>query len=156
MTKSLAFAVLLALTALATSGASLAQDTKAAQPKAMPPAASADDGAPMASMDEQMKKMQAMHDKMMNAKTAEERRKLMDEHRRTMQQGMSMMNQMMHNGSMMGGSAMMGSKAAPGDTNAQLQAMQKRMDMMQMMMQMMMDEQGMTGPAAGSMAAPKK
>ncbi len=150
MTKLLMLAV--AVTALLLGGSSLAQDTKSPQPKAAPSAAATDTNP---QMDEQMRKMQSMHDKMMNAKTPEERRKLMDEHRRTMQDSMGMMNQMMHGGGMMG-SGMMGQKGASGDTNAQLQTMQKRMDMMQMMMQMMMDQQGMMGAPSGSAAAPKK
>ncbi len=49
---------------------------------------------PMASMDAQMKTMQAMHDKMMSAKTPQERAKLMAEHKKTMHDGMKMMDQM--------------------------------------------------------------
>lgn len=45
----------------------------------------------MAKMDEHMKSMQAMHEKMMAAKTPEERQALMDEHMRLMQDGMGMM-----------------------------------------------------------------
>jgi len=48
----------------------------------------------MAKMDEQMKAMQAMHEKMMAAKTPEERQALMDEHMKLMQDGMGMMQQM--------------------------------------------------------------
>ena len=46
---------------------------------------------------------------------------------------------------MMGGmgGGTMGQKGKPADANAQMQMMQKRMDMMQMMMQTMMDQQGM-------------
>ena len=45
----------------------------------------------MARMDDQMKTMQEMHDKMMAAKTPEERTALMSENLKTMQDGMTMM-----------------------------------------------------------------
>ena len=101
----------------------------------------------IAQMDEQRKKMQALHERMASATTPEERQKLMEEHRKAMQEGMGMMNQMMHGGGMMG--SMGGRSAAPKgkaqDPSSQLQMLQMRMDMMQMMMQMMMDQQGMAG-----------
>ena len=50
----------------------------------------------MAKMDEHMKAMQAMHEKMMAAKTLEERQALMDEHMKLMQDGMGMMHHMGH------------------------------------------------------------
>ncbi len=72
---------------------------------------------------------------------------MMDEQRKEMQGGMAMMSPMMQGGGMMGGmgSGTMGQKGKPADANAQMQMMQKRMDMMQMMMQTMMDQQGMMG-----------
>ena len=76
-----------------------------------------------------MKAMQEMHDKMMGAKTPEERNALMAEHMKTMQNGMTMMNAMSSGG-------MSGMK---GDMAANHQMMEKRMEMMQAMMQMMMD-----------------
>jgi len=61
----------------------------------------------------------------------------------------------MMKGGMMGG-GMMAKKGKPADSNAQMQMMGKRMDMMQMMMQMMMDQQGMmVGPKGTAPAAPK-
>ena len=93
--------------------------------KAMPGKAGPD----MARMDTQMKAMQEMHDKMMAAKTPEERNALMAEHMKTMQEGMTMMNGMSPGG--MGG--------MKGDMPARHQMMEKRMEMMQSMMQMMMD-----------------
>jgi hypothetical protein len=98
----------------------------------------------MARMDAQMKNMQAMHEKMMGAKTPAERNALMAEHMRSMQGGMAMMEGM---GDMQGppsspgapgveggmGSGMMGAMGA------RHQMMEKRMQMMQMMMKMMMD-----------------
>lgn len=49
----------------------------------------------MAMMDAQMKTMQGMHDKMMAAKTPEERSKLMAEHMKSMQSMMQMMTDQM-------------------------------------------------------------
>ena len=86
-------------------------------------------GAETARMDAQMKTMGAMHDRMMAAKTPEERNALMPEHMKAMQGGMAMM-------AGMSPGAMPGMK---GDMAAHHQAMEKRMEMMQAMMQMMMD-----------------
>ena len=81
---------------------------------------------------QQMKTMQGMHQKMMAAKTPEERQALMAEHMKTMQDGMAMMGQMKggQGGNAMGGGMSMGPEM-----------MGKRMDMMEMMMQMMMDRE---------------
>jgi len=78
--------------------------------------------------DDQMQTMHAMHEKMMNAKTPQERAALMDEQMKVMQNGMSMME-------MMGGSS---SRMPMSSGHASIE---KRMDMMQMMMQAMMDRQ---------------
>ena len=86
-------------------------------------------GPDMARMDTQMKAMGEMHNKMMAAKTPEERNALMAEHMKTMQEGMAMMNGMSPGG--------MG--AVKGDAAARQQMMEKHMEMMQSMMQMMMD-----------------
>ena len=96
----------------------------------------------MAAMDGKMNAMRDMHEKMMSAKTPEEKKALMAEHMKTMQEGMAMM-------SMMGGSGMagmQGKKPMPGTMKERQQRMEKRMDMMETMMQMMMD--GMPAPAA--------
>jgi len=90
---------------------------------------------PPAQMEMQMKSMQAMHQKMMDAKTPDERQALMGEHMKAMQDGMAMMGQM-HTSDGKGGARM-----SP-------EMMGKRMDMMEMMMQMMMDRDGMKPPAA--------
>jgi hypothetical protein len=90
-------------------------------------------GAAMAGMEEQMKTMQEMHEKMMQAKTPEERSALMAEHMKVMQDGMAMMDK----GAMMNKAAM---KGKAGSTAARQAMMEKRMDMMQSMMQMMMDQ----------------
>ena len=89
----------------------------------------------MGKMDAQMKTMQGMHGKMMNAKTPEERSKLMAEHMKTMQDGMAMMEGM--SGAGMGG--MKGMPGMTGDMGSRQQMMEKRMEMMQTMMKMMMD-----------------
>jgi len=83
----------------------------------------------MPGMETQMKAMQEMHNKMLAAKTPEERDALMAEQMKLMQNGMNMMGGM-------GPGAMM---SGPGDTAARQGMMEKRMDMMQSMMQMMMD-----------------
>lgn len=94
----------------------------------------------MKKMDQQMMDMRAMHDKMMNAKTPEERNALMAEHMKAMQGGMVMMGAMggAGNSGMQGGT--------PPDMATRQQMMEKRMDMMEAMMQMMMDR--MPPPAA--------
>ena len=99
----------------------------------------------MAAMDQRMKDMQAMHEKMMSAKTPEERQALMAEHMKMMQDGMAMMKQM---GGMSKMAGMQGGKGMSGMTDRQ-QMMEKRMDMMESMMQMMMDRmQSPMAPAA--------
>ncbi len=111
-------------------------------------------GAPMARMDEQMKVMQAMHDKMMQAKTPEQRSALMAEHMKVMQDSMAMMGGMGSGGmmgkggtgAMAGMQGMQGKGSMDGDMPMDHQMMDKRMQMMQSMMQMMMD--GMP-PASG-------
>ncbi len=87
----------------------------------------------MARMDNQMKAMREMHDKMMAAKTPEERNALMAEHMKTMQDGMGMMKGM----SGMGG--MPNPKGMPADMTQRQRMMEQRMDMMQTMMEMMVD-----------------
>ena len=92
----------------------------------------------MSKMDAQMKKMREMHEKMVAAKTPEERNKLMAEHMKTMQDGMEMMGGM----GGMGGAGMGDMKSMSGmsaDMPAHHQMMEKRMAMMESMMQMMMD-----------------
>ncbi|MEO8224366.1 MAG: hypothetical protein ABI661_06135 [Gammaproteobacteria bacterium] len=86
---------------------------------------------------DQMKSMQAMHDKMLAAKTPEERNALMNEQMKLMQNGMGMMGGM--------GPGAMGAK--PGDMAVRQGMIEQRMDMMQSMMQMMMDR---TTPAPAS------
>lgn len=160
MKRSVAIAISTVLAFAA--GTPLAQDAKApaASPSATAtqPRASMATGSPMGQMDEHMKRMQALHDRMLGATTPEERQRVIDEQRKEMQRSMGMMNQMMHGGTTPGGTGtgMMGQRGMPTDTGAQLQMMQKRMDMMQMMMQTMMDQQGMMAGVRSSGTAPKE
>lgn len=126
----------------------MAQDTKA--PGAGGKAAAAPSMPMMAQMDEHMKKMQALHDRMMGAATPAERQKAMEAAHKEMQES-TMMKPMMQGGGMMGG-GMMGNKGKTGDAHAEMQMMGKRMDMMQMMM----DQQGMMVPPKSGDEAPKK
>jgi hypothetical protein len=116
--------------ALATASVLVACNTAPAMPMGGPSANSMAMPDHMARMDAQTKMMQGMHDKMMAAKTPEERSKLMAEHMKTMQDGMKMMDGMGSMGSMQG---------MTGEMGARQQMMEKRMEMMQAMMKMMMD-----------------
>ena len=90
----------------------------------------------MARMANQMRAMQEIHDKMMGAKTPEERNALMAEHMKTMQEGMGMMKGM---GGMGGMGGMTGAKSMPTNMSERQTMMELRMDMMQTMMEMMVD-----------------
>ena len=101
-----------------------------------------------------MKMMQDMRDKMMNAKTPAERQALMDEHMKTLHEGMAMMKGMKNQKGMDGMGHMRGKGAMPGmggkkdmpmDMSKHHQMMEMRMDMMQTMMEMMMQRM----PGAG-------
>jgi hypothetical protein len=108
--------------------------------------------APSAAHDH-MKDMQAMRDKMMNAKTPAERQALMDEHMKTMHEGMAMMKGMKGAGGMHGKAGMpgmAGMKEMPMDMAKHHQMMETRMDMMQTMMEMLMQRMpGGAMPPAG-------
>ena len=88
-----------------------------------------------AKADQQMKMMREMHQKMQAAKTPQERAALMDEHRKAMQGGMSMMCEM-------------GGGMGQGDTAGSKDMMARCMEMKDMTMQMMMDRDGAKAPAA--------
>jgi len=124
--------------------ATAAAETKA---KATPaPKATTDaNTCPRAELTEHMQRMQAMHVAMANARTPEERAKLMEAHGKLMQQGLDMMQRMPggHMGGWMGGG--MGMRGGSG--GAQGACMAERMAMMQMMMQMMTDRM-LTQPPA--------
>ncbi len=96
----------------------------------------------MAAMDSKMKVMREMHEKMMAAKTPEERKTLMADHMKAMQDGMNMMGSMASMGGMkdMGGMDSGVNKGGMSmDTMEHHEMMEKRMEMMTSMMQMMMD-----------------
>ena len=94
-------------------------------------------------MHDHMKDMQAMRDRMMNARTPAERQALMAEHMKAMHDGMDMMKGM----GGMGG--MPGMKHMPPGTGKPQQMLEMRMDMMQTMMEMMMQRMpGGTPPPA--------
>ena len=105
----------------------------------MPMAMAASPGTPppdhLAHTDTQTKSMQAMHEKMMAAKTPEERNSLMAEHMKSMQDGMKMMEGMASTGM----KSMSGMSGMSSDMSAHHAMMEKRMAMMQTMMKMMMD-----------------
>ena len=109
---------------------------KGHHPAGSPPMAKAMPGKTtpeMARMANHMKAMQEMHDKMMAAKTSEERNALMAEHMTTMQEGMAAMK------SMGGMGGMAHAKATPANMAQRQTMMEQRMDMMQSMMEMMAD-----------------
>lgn len=112
------------------------KDHAAHHPASAPSAAVPSSKAPTpAQMEMQTKAMREMHDKMMAAKTPEERQALMSEHMKTMQDGMAMMGQMHAGGGAKPGAGM------GGGMSMNPQMMGKRMDMMETMMQMMMDRE---------------
>jgi len=104
-----------------------------------------------------MKRMQAMRDKMMNAKTPAERQALMDEHMKSMHEGMAMMKGMKGMGNMQGMQGKQGMGGMSGmkdmpmmDMAKHHQMMEMRMEMMQTMMEMIMQRMpGAATPPAG-------
>ena len=159
MKTSLAMAVGAAFSIAA--GMPLAQDMKAPMSKpdtaASQSGSSMNMGSQMARMDEHMQMMKALHEKIASATTPEARQILMDKQRAEMQDCMAMMNDMKKGDGKMGamGGGMMGQKDMPANATAQMQMMQKRMDMMEMMMQTMMDQSGMMAGAKSVAAAPR-
>lgn len=162
----IAFSTTAFLTACASTtppGSSPAPETDAAAhaehhpATAAAPAPSTPAPAAPAAMDDRMKNMQAMRDKMMNAKTPAERQALMDEHMKTMHEGMAMMKGMkgmkgmQGMGNMQGMGGMSGMKDMPmKDMAKHHQMMEMRMEMMQTMMEMMMQRMpGAAMPPAG-------
>lgn len=138
---------------LAVAGSAVAQEVKTPSAKVAETSTAAMTGmkTEMAQMDEHIKAMQALHQELMSASTAEERQQLMDEQRKEMQGCMTMMTPATQADAAMGhaSTGMMMHTGKPADTHAQMQMMQKRMDMMQSMMQAMMDEHRMmTAPGS--------
>lgn len=121
-------------------------DTAAHHP---PGSATAAPAAPSSGqMDSMMRSMQEMHDRMMAARTPEERAKLMQEHMRLMHEGMGMMGRMRGGWGPRGGMGGMGGMGMGGGMAMSPEMMGRRMDMMEMMMQMMMDREAATPPAS--------
>ena len=131
---------LVALSVAALAGACASPGTVNAPPPSST-AADASAGAPMSPMEPRMKAMQEMHQKMMNARTPEERTALMADHMKAMQDGMAMMKE--KHGSMQGmqGMGAMGAmgeaKGMPADMAKRHQMMTDHMATMQTMMDMM-------------------
>ena len=147
--RHLAHASVLCLAVIASNhaGAATPPDEHAAH---HPAAAASPPVADAGTFREQMARMQEMHQKMLAAKTPEERAALMKEHMQVMRSGMAMMGQMQGCMAMHGGPGMgtppnrpKGARTPmPRDgMGAEHDAMHHRMDMMEMMMQMMMDRQ---------------
>ncbi len=88
-------------------------------------------------IDARMKEMQAMHEKMMAAKTPEARRAMMPEHLKSMHDGMSIMDKSAGGMGMKKDGGMNMKKS--GGANMSHELMEKRIDMMQQMMKMMME-----------------
>jgi hypothetical protein len=103
--------------------------------------------APTAAMQDRMKAMHAMHDKMAQAKTPEERQALMADHMKAMQGGMQTMKGMGGMGVMGGAACMRDPQGRPADLGKCQQLMDQRMDMMQMMLDMMMQRMPAMPPA---------
>ena len=132
---------LVALSVVALAGACASPGSASAPPPSST-VADASAAAPMPPMEPRMKAMQEMHQKMMNAKTPEERNALIADHMKAMQGGMSMMNgmgSMDGKGAMEGMGAMADAKSMPADMAKHHKMMEQRMTTMQMMMDMMMD-----------------
>jgi periplasmic protein CpxP/Spy len=83
----------------------------------------------MEKMQAKMQQMQQQMEAIRNTEDPDKRDKLIDEHMKSMQQGMDMMSGM--------GGGMMGD-----DTMMRMNSMEQRMDMMQMMMDQMVQSQG--------------
>ncbi|MDC7715061.1 hypothetical protein PQU96_13150 [Vogesella sp. LYT5W] len=113
--------------------AAVASQTLAAQPPMQPNAAN---------MEMQMQKMRTMHDKMMAAKTPQERQKLMAEQMQSMQDGMAMMQSMDKDMMAKGMMPCQGMGAGAPDAKTMMEQRMKMMDMMQQMM----GQQGKTMP----------
>ncbi len=120
--------------AISVAGSLMACSTAPSMTMPMAKAATPNTASPdhSAHLDAQTKAMQAMHEKMMSAKTPDERNALMAEHMKSMQDGMKMMEGMSKPG-------MQGMGGMSADMSAHHAMMEKRMSMMQTMMKMMMD-----------------
>ena len=111
-----------------------AAPAKSAKPQTNTP--KQEPSAALVGMGNQMKTMRAMHDKMMAAKSPEERKALMGDHMKVMQESMNMMMPVGEKGPKADKEMSDKSMAMMGMHSM----MEKRMEMMTMMMQMMMDQ----------------
>jgi hypothetical protein len=114
-----------------------AQPPSEAQPSAQGPPA-------MQQIQGQMRDMQALMGRIHNTADPQERQRLMREHMQSIQQGLTMMGQMMRGE---GDAPAQPRECAQGDTECRMQRMQgqqqmmnQRMSMMQMMMEQMMGQ----------------
>lgn len=130
------FALALAIAATATTAWPANDDQRSAKRPAAAASTPAENSPPgqsrtaaMAGMAAHMKSMHDMHDKLMAARTPEERSALMPQHLKTMQDGMAMMKEMSSSG---------GRHFLKGNPTS-IQLMDRRMEMMEAMMEMMMD-----------------
>jgi len=140
--SALALAVALAVASTSSLATNHEPDHSAHHPQApaaVAPAPDMDAKAQPQAMQKQMQAMKAMHEKMMNAKTPEERSALMAEHMQTMRDGMGMVQKMGQSSGMGGMGALKGGKAMACDMHESHRMMGMRMEMMESMMQMMMD-----------------
>ena len=140
--SALALAVALAVASTSSLATNHEPDHSAHHPQApaaVAPAPDMDAKVQPQAMQKQMQAMKAMHEKMMNAKTPEERSALMAEHMQTMRDGMGMMQKMGQSSGMGGMGAPKGGKAMACDIHESHRMMGMRMEMMESMMQMMMD-----------------
>ncbi len=92
----------------------------------------------MVRMNAQMQAMQAMHEKIISAKTPAERDALMPEHMKLMRESMSMLR----------GMSPAKPASAAGNADMRQRALMQRLDMMESMMQMLVD--GMPAPPAAA------
>ena len=114
--------------------------------------------AQMQQMEGRMAEMRALMERIQKTEDPAERQRLLDEHARSMQQGMMMMGQMMH-----GPGGGQGPQCAQNDTQCQMQRMQgqqqmmgQQMGMMQSMMEQMMGQMmGMMQQGAKPEAKPE-
>ena len=127
----------IAMSSFAFAFACAAQPPSDGQPSAQAPPG-------MQQMQGQMQDMQALMDRIHNTEDPQERHRLMREHMQSMQQGMTMMSQMMRGP---GDVPVQPRECAQADTECRIQRMQgqqqmmnQRMSMMQMMMEQMMGQ----------------
>ncbi len=112
----------------------------------------------MAEMDHQLQRMLALHDRMMNAATMEERQRLMAEHRKVMQEGMGLMTRMLQSGQMTAGArnGAAVSGGTPVDSETSVQLLLRGIEILQTMQLMMMDQLGIVRSPRKTDPAPAK